>query len=182
MNVAKAFSTLNLSFEQHSAETIKRAYRTQQMRWHPDRHVGSDSIKIANGMSAKINQAYEVLSEISDSSSWSKHAPSNSYQPRHHYDQSYFTPGFPDSCVLEIFVKSSNIVSAGYRMHDNTMFIKFRGDSVYLYFDVPQSVFDEFLQAPSQGKFAHARIYPNFRYQKSNKPNVPYNCGNIGNH
>lgn len=46
--------------ENASCEEIKKAYRTLQMKWHPDKNGGSqDSIN----MTQKLNEAYETLSD-----------------------------------------------------------------------------------------------------------------------
>ena len=46
--------------ENASSEEIKKAYRTLQMKWHPDKNGGSqDSIN----MTQKLNEAYETLSD-----------------------------------------------------------------------------------------------------------------------
>jgi Fe-S protein assembly co-chaperone HscB len=45
--------------EKASKDEIKRAYRTLQMKYHPDKNNGNEEAAI---MSRKINEAYEVLS------------------------------------------------------------------------------------------------------------------------
>jgi DnaJ-class molecular chaperone len=46
--------------ENASSEEIKKAYRTLQMKWHPDKNSGSqDSIN----MTQKLNEAYETLGD-----------------------------------------------------------------------------------------------------------------------
>ena len=46
--------------ENASSEEIKKAYRTLQMKWHPDKNGGSqDSIN----MTQKLNEAYETLGD-----------------------------------------------------------------------------------------------------------------------
>lgn len=54
-------------------------------------------------------------------------------------------------------VKSSNIISVGYDPSAKTLEIEFNS-GVYQYFQVPQSVADELLAAPSVGKYFHANI------------------------
>ena len=44
--------------------------------------------------------------------------------------------------------------------------MEFQGGRVYQYFDVPESVFQEFLSASSKGKFFHANIKGSFRYAR----------------
>jgi DnaJ-class molecular chaperone len=46
--------------ENATKEEIKKAYRTLQMKWHPDKNQGSEESK---RMSEKINGAYEVLGD-----------------------------------------------------------------------------------------------------------------------
>ncbi len=174
MTVSDALKFLDIKFGTPSASDIKKAYRRQQMKWHPDRHIGTSFESHAVELSKKINLAYEVLSELVEIDSSVYSNASSSYSPEHRYEDSYFTPGFPDSTVFEVFVKSSHIVSSGFRERDNTLFMKFKGDRVYIYKDVPKSIFEQFLGAPSHGKFAHKYIYNKYRYEKLNEPNVPY--------
>jgi DnaJ-class molecular chaperone len=46
--------------ENATKEEIKKAYRTLQMKWHPDKNQGSEE---SNKMSEKINGAYEILGD-----------------------------------------------------------------------------------------------------------------------
>jgi DnaJ family protein B protein 4 len=53
------YNTLGVG-EQASHDEVKKAYRTLQMKWHPDKNQGSpDSIN----MTQKINEAYETLGD-----------------------------------------------------------------------------------------------------------------------
>lgn len=63
-------------------------------------------------------------------------------------------------------VSSSNIASIGYDLSSLTLEIEFTDGSVYQYFDVPQTVYDEFMRAGSKGQFMHANIKNNYRYMK----------------
>jgi DnaJ-class molecular chaperone len=46
--------------EKASKDEIKKAYRNLQMKWHPDRNLGSQD---ASNMTKKLNEAYEVLGD-----------------------------------------------------------------------------------------------------------------------
>ncbi len=55
-------------------------------------------------------------------------------------------------------VESSNIDSVLYSGKDETLNIIFKGGASYLYEGVNQSLFEEFLNSESKGKFFHAKI------------------------
>lgn len=61
-------------------------------------------------------------------------------------------------------VTSSNVVSVGYDPSTMTLEIEFKGESVYQYFDVPESVYLELMRASSIGQFMHANIKDNYRF------------------
>jgi len=117
----------------------------------------------------RINAAFEYLSELLEIgllprySSRAKTAhtstPQRTYRTQHTYNGKPFTTGFPDPNVFEVFVKSSCFIPAGYDKNTGTLYLKFVGDRVYAYLDVPKSVFADFLAAESHGKFAHRHIF-----------------------
>src|SRR5262245_34105974 len=74
--------------------------------------------------------------------------------------------GFPDPAVMEVFLKSSNIISTAHSRTTRTLYIKFTGNVVYRYFGVTEALFEEFLNARSHGKFAHRDIYSRFRQER----------------
>ena len=47
--------------EKATKEEIKKAWRTLQMKYHPDRNPGNQEAMI---MTQKINEAYEVLIDV----------------------------------------------------------------------------------------------------------------------
>lgn len=63
-------------------------------------------------------------------------------------------------------VISSNVMSVGYDASTLTLEVEFKGDSVYQYFDVSETVYQELMQASSIGQFMHANIKNNYRYAK----------------
>lgn len=158
-----------------SIKELKKAYRQQIQRWHPD-HFHDDPIKEkqATQRAVEINAAFEYLSEMLElgplpggpSCTNSDCTSSNhrAYTTQHTYNRKPYSPGFPDPRVVEVFVKSSHIVSTGYDRPSGTMYIKFEGSRVYSYRNVPEAVFAEFIDADSPGKFAHRHIYGRYEY------------------
>lgn len=63
-------------------------------------------------------------------------------------------------------VSSSNVAEIGYDPATMTLEVAFRDGSVYQYFDVPETVYQEFMGAPSKGQFLHANIKNIYRYLK----------------
>jgi len=63
-------------------------------------------------------------------------------------------------------VRSSNLAAVGYDPESRILEIEFPDSGVYQYFDVPQSVYDDLMSAPSHGKFFHAHIRNKYRYAK----------------
>lgn len=63
-------------------------------------------------------------------------------------------------------VSSSNIVSVGYDPASETLEIEFQSGGVYQYYNVGQSTYDEFMAAPSKGKFLAYQIKNAFPYSR----------------
>ena len=61
---------------------------------------------------------------------------------------------------------SSNITSVGYDPQSETLEIEFTSGSVYQYYNVPQSIYDAFLKAPSAGQFFAYQIRNAFPYSR----------------
>ncbi len=55
-------------------------------------------------------------------------------------------------------VSSSNISSVGYDQDSQTLEVEFLGGGVYQYFQVPSSVYEEFMSASSKGRYHHQNI------------------------
>lgn len=159
---------------------LKAAYRKLIKQWHPDHFMSQPHAYAEATEKAKsTNIAYEFLSELLERNGGPYWSPSGAgktstaqtwtwedLQPRRTYEGKTYTVGFPDPAVTEIFLKSSHIVSTGYSCSTQTLYIKFSGNSVYRYFNVPETVFEDFLNAPSHGKFGHQHIYQRFRYER----------------
>lgn len=153
-----------------SFDDVKSAYRREMLKWHPDFHHNKETASVAHARSVALNEAYEFLSEITEDGSipdlesrtaWEY----DQYRTRPAYQKQSFRPGFSDPAVLEVFVKSSMIISAGYNAAESILYLKFQNGSVYRYFNVPGSIFNNFLGAESQGKYANRNILRSFRYE-----------------
>ncbi len=63
-------------------------------------------------------------------------------------------------------VKSSNIASIGYDEDSSTLEVEFLNNTIYQYFDVPDSIFNGLRQADSHGQFLAQNIKGVYRYSK----------------
>ncbi len=63
-------------------------------------------------------------------------------------------------------VTSSNVAEIGYDPATMILEVAFLNGSVYQYFDVPESLYQELLHAESVGRFLNAQIKNSYRYTK----------------
>lgn len=63
-------------------------------------------------------------------------------------------------------VISSNIASIGYDSDSQTLEVEFLNGGVYQYFDLPQHIYEEFINASSLGQYLAQNIKGNYRYSK----------------
>ena len=63
-------------------------------------------------------------------------------------------------------VSSTHIRGVGYDPRTSTLAVQFREGGVYHYHAVPQELHEQFLAAPSKGKFFRAAIKSRFRSVK----------------
>ena len=61
-------------------------------------------------------------------------------------------------------VESSNVDSVGY--DGVNLFVKFKPNSLYVYFDVPSFIYEELMVAESKGSFLHQYVKKSYRYEK----------------
>lgn len=62
-------------------------------------------------------------------------------------------------------VNSSNLVAVGYDKSTQTLRVKFNS-STYDYYNVPESIFNGLLSAPSKGQYHHAYIKNSYRFNR----------------
>jgi hypothetical protein len=156
-----------------SLDELKTAYRKQISKWHPDRFHTASEIRIATQKSQDINESFLWLTEYADGLKLGSQKKQEAPRPTYSYRSYVFSPGFPDRNVFEHFLKSSNIISIGYRADKLILYVKFHRTAVYRYFDVPKKTFEDFLIAPSPGRYRNSTL-DSYKFERCNEPNVPY--------
>ncbi|KPL91323.1 KTSC domain-containing protein [Herpetosiphon geysericola] len=63
-------------------------------------------------------------------------------------------------------VDSSNLASVGYDATNQTLEIEFQNRSIYQYFEVPEDMYNELMQADSHGSYFNGYIRGAFMYRK----------------
>lgn len=63
-------------------------------------------------------------------------------------------------------VASSNIASIGYDEGSETLEVEFLNGSVYQYYNVPQNMYDQLMQAGSKGRFLNTYIKNAYPYSR----------------
>jgi hypothetical protein len=63
-------------------------------------------------------------------------------------------------------VSSSNLSSVGYNESKQILEIEFNAGRVYQYFNVPNRIHQELMNAASHGKYFHRNIEDNYRYDQ----------------
>lgn len=63
-------------------------------------------------------------------------------------------------------VESSNIASIGYDASSETLEVEFINSGVYQYYNVPEHVYNGFMEAPSKGQYLHLHIKNSYPYSR----------------
>ena len=63
-------------------------------------------------------------------------------------------------------VESSNLASIGYDTENEILEVEFKHGGVYQYFDVPENVFEELMNADSHGRYFVHNIKDDYEFQK----------------
>lgn len=61
-------------------------------------------------------------------------------------------------------VSSSNVACIGFE--NGVLRVQFHNGYVYEYYNVPESVYKDFLHAPSKGQFVHYRLKNFYNYRR----------------
>jgi hypothetical protein len=63
-------------------------------------------------------------------------------------------------------VESSNLASIGCDAENKILEVEFKHGGLYQYFDVPQNVYEELMNASSHGVYFSTNIRNDYKYQK----------------
>ena len=66
------------------------------------------------------------------------------------------------------WIKVKSSVLSGVCYIDNTLYLQFNNERIYLYYNVPSSVYDHLCQAPSLGKYFNQYIKDKYEYKRLN--------------
>ena len=72
------------------------------------------------------------------------------------------TPG-----VDMVFVLSTAIEAIGYDPRRRELHVRFRETGTYVYSDVPETVYAEFLQSDSKGSYVNDLVKPHYPWRES---------------
>ncbi|MBL0236045.1 MAG: KTSC domain-containing protein [Saprospiraceae bacterium] len=148
---------------------LKKIFKRQMLQWHPDISINRGISHLeATSKSQQIILAYEILSEnlesLEDNSfkhtyeSYYQYKTSTKKSYRQYYD--YSIDDIDASFVNRIIVKSSNVKWIDYIRDLEILVVRFKGSSVYyLYYEVPESIFEKFKVSDSPGRFVHQFLH-----------------------
>ena len=69
--------------------------------------------------------------------------------------------------IQYVDVESSNIAAIGYNEDTKELYVRFSSGAVYIYQDVQEEVYQEFLDASSKGKYLNEHIKGVYQYAKA---------------
>lgn len=150
-------------------EEIKKAFREQIKKWHPDKFPNQpDKISEALERSKKINEAFYFLEDYEPPkqrhTNFSTYTYSKPKEATNHRRPTAKPKGSRLN-IERIRVKSSNIHSIGYDRGTNILQVEFLNGSVYQYWNVPEFVYQELMQASSKGKYFNSKIAFSYKYE-----------------
>lgn len=65
------------------------------------------------------------------------------------------------------YVDSSNIEAIGYKSDEQELYVRFLSGATYVYYGVPEHVYEEIMGAPSKGSYLNRVIKGVYEYAKS---------------
>ena len=129
----------------------------------------SGLILSVSGCGSKTNEAAPVTNETTSFVIEEKEKVRSTEEKKY---TSRGTP-FADNEGLEIFdsidmiqVESSALAAIGYSKADKVLAVEFLKSGKYMYYDVPESVFKEFLKAESKGHYFNSKVKGQYDCEK----------------
>jgi len=142
-----------LGVTRHSTPVeIKKAYRRQIKKWHPDKFQHQpDKLLEAVEISKQINEAFRLLKNYIPSVTGSSISKRKKFTDSK--STSKHTGGKP--VFHRVKVNSSTIWSIGYDAFTKILEVEFYEGGVYHYFEVPETVYTKLMFAdPVEGYFS----------------------------
>ncbi|MDH7462154.1 KTSC domain-containing protein [Chitinophagaceae bacterium 26-R-25] len=174
MTTNDAKNILGITQGRTSLNDLKKIFKKLMLQWHPDIAINKGiSAQEATSTSQQIILAYEILSENLDSldevsmkytyQSYYQYKTSTKKSYKQYYDHSI--DGIDASFVNRITVKSSNVKWVDYIRDLQILVVRFkRSSGYYLYYDVPESIFERFRMAESPGRFVYQYLH-GYKYE-----------------
>ena len=165
MTISEAKSILGLTQGAQCPSDLKKTFKKLMLQWHPDIAINKGiSSQEATEKSQQIILAYEILSE--NLASLDGETFEYTYQSYYQYKtatkknyKQYYDHNIDEidaSFVNRITVKSSNVKWIDYIRDLQILVVRFKGSSgYYLYYDVPENIFEKFRTTESPGRFVH---------------------------
>jgi hypothetical protein len=66
-----------------------------------------------------------------------------------------------------VFVDSSSVEAIGYDVDERELWVQFHGGRTYVYSEVPEEVYQEFVQADSKGSYFNRELKPNYAWREA---------------
>jgi hypothetical protein len=178
MKVNEAKTILGITQVVISTEDLKKIFKKEMLQWHPDIAVHRGiSIEEATLKSQNILLAHEILSKNLDSlekstyqydfNTYHHHKTSSSKNYKQYYD--YSIDSIDENFINRITLNSSNVKWIDYIRDLAVLVVRFKNRSVYyLYFDVPENVYEQFQRTDSPGRFVYQYLH-RYKYESHNK-------------
>jgi hypothetical protein len=178
MTVNEAKTILGIYQNTISVDELKKTFKKLMLQWHPDIAINKGvSEKEATSKSQQIILAYEILSKNLDSleeksfnhtyESYYNYKTSSNRSYKQYYDHSI--DDIDASFLNRITLKSSNVKWIDYIRDLKILVVRFKGSNgYYLYYDVPERIFDKFRLTDSPGRFVHQYLH-GFKYNSHNQ-------------
>jgi DnaJ-class molecular chaperone len=144
-------------------EEIRIAYLKEIKKWHPDKFVlNSKEYVRATELSKKINEAYQVLKDYEPIPKEDRCAGEarrgGTRNAGAHKASTDYKGGF-------IKVESTMVNAVAYKAETQTLIVEHKNKLLYEYYDVPPTVFINFLLSQSKGKFMMKYIRDIYYYK-----------------
>lgn len=134
----------------NSFELIKKAFKEQIFKWHPDRaHLNNIDNKVADEKTKRITEAFNYIK-----------ANYNIFQNDFERDSADFAIHWES----RIKVTSSNLDWVEYYFKLKILLVSFKKGGIYMYENVPSQVYLDLMNAPSKGRYLNKNIAYNYVY------------------